>query len=479
MKTLFKVKRFIDSNSLIQIGDRVLLAVSGGVDSMVLLNIMKDLSGIAGFEIGVAHINHQLRRDSHRDLMFVEEECRRLNIPFYGRDIYIFGGSKSRRRSLEQAAREERYNALFSIAEEFNYNLIATAHTKSDQAETLLMRIISGTSIKSLSGILVKRDGKIIRPLLCLTRTEVLEYAKGHNIRFVEDSTNSDTRYLRNKVRLQLIPFIKSGFNPAVEDALSTLAEDAANLRGILTEELSKFTKIVSFNDDCSIARFDRNDFLRIPQELRRYFILEIISRMDVSKRIDSENIRSAIELILNSKGSRFYRLSTDFVVRCEYDQVSIGKLPHIKEIYSDLTEFEPLVVKEYGIYKLYWVDIEIGFEYGIKERKNYPQIFLSLEKFDFPFTIRIFEDGDRIYSQYYKKYVKLKKVLINKKIPIRLRKIMPVISAQDEILWVPGVIRSGIGSPEKGDEKLTITVYNYEPDLIKYIGPFDEYNGM
>jgi len=475
MKTLFKVKRFIETNNLLKARDRILLAVSGGPDSMVLFDIMRNLSGIMDFEIGVAHINHQIRPDSHKDLLFVENECKQQNIPFYGRDIYLFGAKKSSKKSLEQAAREQRYKVLFSIANEFGYNLIATGHTRSDQAETLLMRIISGTTTKSLSGILVKRDGIIIRPLLALSRNEVMEYARRNNIRFVEDITNRDRKYLRNRVRLELIPFIKKEFNPSIEDALCSLAEDAANLRTLLEEKLLSHLQKVSYDEDSFVARFSRKDFLLIPPELRRYFLLEIFSKIDISKRIDSENIRAATEMILSAQGSRFYRLSPDFVIRCEYNQISIGKIPHIKDIFSGLSDYEPITVKRTGIYKTGWIDTEIAFEYGKKEKKNYPQIFISLEKFSFPFTVRIFEDGDRIYSPYYKKNVRLKKVFINRKIPVRLRKILPVISSGDEVLWVPGIIKSGIGSPERGDEVLTVTLYNFEPDFAEYLGPFDE----
>ncbi|MCX7957868.1 MAG: tRNA lysidine(34) synthetase TilS [Deltaproteobacteria bacterium] len=479
MKTLFKVKRFIETNNLIQSKDRVLLAVSGGPDSMVLLDIMRNISLITGFETGVAHINHQIRPDSHKDMQFVENECKKHNIPFYGREIYLFGGKKSMKKSLEQSAREQRYNALFSIASEYGYNLIATGHTKSDQAETLLMRIITGTTTRSLSGILVKRDGMIIRPLLILSRTEVTDYARRNSIRFVEDITNRDKKYLRNKIRLELIPFIKREFNPSVEDALSSLAEDATAMRTLLMAELSEHLKNVNYEEDSSSATFKRSDFLLVPPELRKYFLLEILSGIDISKRIDSENIRAAIEMIQNAKGSRFYKLCPDFVIRLEYDQITIGRIPHINEIFYRLSDYEPLSVTKEGIYKIGWMDVEISFEKGRKEKTNYPQIFVSLDKFSFPFRVRIFEDGDRIYSQHYKKNVRLKKIFINRKIPVRIRKILPIITSGDEVIWVPGIIKSGIGQIERGDEMLTITIYNYEPELIKYLGPSDEKDGI
>lgn len=475
MKLIFKVKEFIESNNLIKNGDSVLLAVSGGPDSMALLDIMDNLSTIMGFDIGVAHIDHKIRADSHKDLQFVENECKVRNIPFFGREIYIFGGSKREKKSLEQKAREQRYNALVSIADEFGYNLIATGHTLSDQAETILMRIVSGTNIKSLSGILLNRDKKIIRPLLVLSRAEVMEYVNNHKIKYMEDITNRDKKYLRNKIRLDLIPYLKKNFNPSIEEALSFLAEDAIGLRTLLDEKMSEYLKKVVYDEDFSIATFNQRDFVEVPSELKRYFLLDVISNLNTTRRIDSNNLKYAIDFIQNAKGSKFYRLNSDIVIRCEYGKVSMGEIPHIRQMFSELMDYEPIVVKNYGVYKLYWMDVEIAFESGKKLKPNYPQIFLSLEKFNFPFEIRIFEDGDRIYSEHYKKYVKLKKIFINKKIPVRHRKIFPIIASQGEILWVPGIVKSGIGLPEKGDEVITITIFNYEPDFASYLGPFDE----
>ena len=477
MNALFKVKRFILSNHLIKEKERVLLAVSGGPDSMALLSIMKDLSEILGFEVGVAHIDHKIRINSHKDAEFVEDECKKYGVPFYGRDIYLFDGSKRDKKSLEQKAREQRYAALFSIAKEYGYDLIATGHTKSDQAETILMRIITGTSIKSLSGILAIRDERIIRPLLILSREEIMDYLKEHNIKFVEDITNRDRKYLRNKVRLDLIPFLKREFNPNIEEALSMLAEEAYTIRGLVYSTLSPHLDSVRYDEGQNIARFSKETFLGVPEGLRRHFIVEIISNLGVDRRIDSDNLRSAIDFICQAKGSRYYRISSELVIRFEYGTVEIGRFPDIKQIEADLENFDPVVVRRFGRYKIPWVDIEFKVVEGIEEDRRYPHIVISRDKFDFPFVVRVFKEGDKIYSSYYKRDVKLKKIFINKKIPLRLRRILPILTAQDEILFVPGVIRSGIGKLQKGEEGVTFVFYNFEPDLIKYLGPYNEMN--
>lgn len=475
MKFLFKVKQYIDSNRLIKSGDRILLAVSGGPDSMVLLYMMRALSSIMKFEIGVVHIDHKIRIDSYRDLKFVEAECRSLGLPFFGREICLFDGNKRDKRSLEQRAREYRYAAIMNIADEFGYNLVATGHTKSDQAETLLMRIIMGTNIRSLSGILTSRDGKIIRPLLVLERDEIMDCCREHNIKFVKDATNRDRRYLRNKVRLDLIPYIKKRFNPSIEDSLFFLAQDATGLRSLLMRNLSRYLKIIRFDEENSIVSFRQEDFRGIPEELRVYFLLEILEMVGVDRRIDFKNLRSAIDAIINSVGSRFYRLVSNIVIRCEYGKVSIGSVPDIHDIELNTSEYEPLVIRKYGRYKIGWADIELDVEKGVVETHNYPYAAFSIEKFGFPFTVRVFKEGDRIFSPYYKKDVKLKKIFINRKIPLRFRRILPVIISGDEILWVPGVLRSGIGSAEDNENNLTITVFNYEPELVEYLGPYDE----
>jgi len=477
MKTLFKVKQFIVSNNLVKEKDKVLLAISGGPDSMALLNIMKDLSSIIGFEIGVAHIDHKIRINSHKDFEFVESECNRYGIPFFGRDIYLFDGNKKERKSLEQKAREHRYAALISIANEYGYNLIATGHTKSDQAETILMRIITGASIKSLSGILAFRDERIIRPLLILGRDEIMDYVKAHNIKFIEDITNRDKKYLRNRVRLDLIPFIRKEFNPNIEDALALLAEDAHAIRRLIYSSLSDCLNLVRYDEGHNIATFGKEVFKRVPSELQRYFLLDIISNIGMDRRIDSDNLRCAIDFIRQAQGSGYYRLSSELVVRFEYGNVKIGHMPDIKQIEADLEGFEPILVQRIGRYKIPWSDIELKVENGINKDERYPYIVISRDKFDFPFVIRVFKEGDKIYSSYYRQDVKLKKIFINKKIPLRIRRVLPILVAQDEILFVPGVIRSGIGKSEVGDRSITFTFYNFESDLAKYLGPYNEMN--
>ncbi len=475
MKTLFKVKQYIESNRLIKSGDRVLLAVSGGPDSIALLYMMKDLSSILDFQIGVVHIDHKIRIDSHRDLKFVESECKKLDVPFFGREIYLFDGEKSEKKSLEQKAREYRYAAIMSIAKEMKYKLIATGHTKSDQAETLLMRIITGTNIRSLSGILMNRDGRIIRPLLSLGRDEIMEYIRAHNLRFVEDITNRDRRYLRNQVRLDLIPYIKKRFNPNIEDALYSLAQDAVSVRRLLDRSLSKYLKRVNCDKENSTVSFNREDFIRIPNELRIYFMFDVLEMVGVERRIDLTNLKTAMDAIINSRGSRYHRLSSDLVVRCEYGIVSLGRVMDILDIEANLFDYEPLIIKKYGRYKIGWADIELDVKKGIVKSDNHPSITISSDKFGFPYTVRVFQEGDRIYSKYYKKDVKLKKIFINKKIPLRFRKILPIICSVDEILWVPGVVKSGIGSSEESQHSISFVVYNYEPELVSYLGPYDE----
>lgn len=220
-----KVYEFINHNNLISPGDRVLVSVSAGKDSMALLNILYTLQEQLGCSLAVYHCDHKVRgEESFGDLLFVLHEASR-----YGIDAFIerfdFTKHKQQRKSFEQQAREYRYARLHTIAQQYGYTKIATAHTKNDQTETLLMRMFQGTGLTGLQAIAVKNDN-IIRPLLVLSQDEVYAYLQYAQVSFRHDYTNDDTAYLRNYIRHSVIPVIQKRF-PQYDEALLHLQKQA------------------------------------------------------------------------------------------------------------------------------------------------------------------------------------------------------------------------------------------------------------
>lgn len=241
MDLKLKVRDTIKDNALIQSGDRVLLALSGGPDSLCLLHILNDLKGMLGFELSALHLNHMIRgAAADEDEAFLTEHCKSLGVPLFAEHADIPALSKQSGKSLEETGREVRYKLL----KEKGFDKIAVAHNKNDQAETVLMRILRGTGVKGLAAMEYKREDGIIRPLLDTERAEIEKYCKENNLNPRIDKTNEETDYTRNKIRLELIPILKE-YNPNIIDGLARLADSARD------DEKSEFAKVVvtAFNE--------------------------------------------------------------------------------------------------------------------------------------------------------------------------------------------------------------------------------------
>lgn len=220
-----KVLKYVEENFMIEKGDSILVALSGGPDSVCLLHILYSLSKKMNIFLYAAHVNHCLRgEEAIKDEKYAEELCKRLNIPFYCKRVDIKSISKERGVSTELAGRDERYKFFDELKENLSINKIAIAHNANDQAETLIMRIIRGTGLEGLVGIKPIRDSVYIRPILCLTRKEIEQYCNEQNLNPRIDQTNYEEIYSRNKIRLKAIPFIQENFNKDIVSTLNRLA---------------------------------------------------------------------------------------------------------------------------------------------------------------------------------------------------------------------------------------------------------------
>lgn len=229
---LKKFKKYISENKLVNPGDKILLAVSGGIDSMTMTHLFIQ----AGYKVGIAHCNFSLRSaESDRDEQMVSEFASENRIPFFSKRFETKAYADENGISVQMAARTLRYEWFEKIRREYEYNSISVAHNLNDNIETLLINLIRGTGIAGLAGMKPETNN-IIRPLLFATREEITEYSNLHSIIFREDKSNADTKYLRNKIRHNIIPILKE-INPSIE---STLNETAVIFTG-LTEIVSDY----------------------------------------------------------------------------------------------------------------------------------------------------------------------------------------------------------------------------------------------
>ena len=221
-----KVYDFITKYQLIENGDRVLLGVSGGPDSIAMLNILSKIrqDGLLKFEIFVAHVNHGLRENAKIDEVFVENFCQTVNVPYFVKHAHVAEIAKREKRGLEETGRKVRYDFFDEIQQKVGANKIAIAHNQNDQAETIMMNILRGTGTKGLIGI-EKKTGKYIRPLLEAQRFEIEAYLKEERIEARQDESNSDNTFTRNKIRNIVLPYLEKEFNPSIIGTLERLSD--------------------------------------------------------------------------------------------------------------------------------------------------------------------------------------------------------------------------------------------------------------
>ncbi len=232
MKAISSAIHTVKAFSLIEENDSVLLAVSGGPDSVALLHLFLFLRQniFPGIEIAIAHYDHKQRRDSAEDAKFVEILAKELSVPFFKDELKDNLFATNQRQGKESLLRDRRYEFLLRTAREYGFNKIALGHNMDDQAETFLFRLIRGSGLQGLGamGLKSKRGGVfLIRPLLFSKKSEILDFLRQHNIAFRQDSSNSDTAFARNKIRLELLPLMEKGYNSRIKEHLVFLSEMA------------------------------------------------------------------------------------------------------------------------------------------------------------------------------------------------------------------------------------------------------------
>lgn len=299
---LDKLKNTIKKYNMIDKNDKVVIGLSGGPDSVCLLYLLGSLRRELKISLHIAHLDHMLRKDSYKDKLFVERLAERLKIPSTCQEINVKALAKG--GSLEEIARNARLGFLFKVAKDIKADKIALGHTRDDQAETVLMRILRGSGLYGLSSILPKRDIAgyvVIRPLIELRRLEIQKYLKRKKIIPRTDYTNLRDIYLRNRIRNRLLPLLKREYNPNIKEALANLAESAgtdyAYLLRLSQKAFLKNTRLVSRNR----INFSLENFLKLDLALQRMVLRLSIARVKGNlRRLAFKHIEEIEDLIYN-----------------------------------------------------------------------------------------------------------------------------------------------------------------------------------
>ena len=302
-----KVIKTIKKYNLIQNGDKIVLGVSGGPDSISMLDILNSIKDEMGFEIYVVHVNHLIRTEAIDDEKYVEEYCKKNNIEFFAKRIDVLKIADTQKIGTEEAGRKARYEFFEEIYSKVGANKIAIAHNKNDKAETIIMHLLRGSGLSGLKGIEPIRNNKYIRPLIECERSEIEKYCEENNLNPRIDKTNFENEYTRNKIRNIVIPYIKKEFNPNIIETLDRLSEVATDESNYIDRQVQNvYNKILLGKTEKQIIlkwkEFNSQEKI-IKSRLILYTIKEL---MGSTEGIEKIHIESIIKLCDNNIGNKY-----------------------------------------------------------------------------------------------------------------------------------------------------------------------------
>lgn len=467
-----KVLTFIKKHHMLQPNDAVLIGVSGGADSVGLLVFLKEAQNLLGIQLFAVHVNHQFRgAQADRDEAYVKELCKRLDTPFAAVSVSMEQKAKAEKLTLEEAGRLLRYEIFDQKAKEWHCQKIAVAHHQDDQAETMLFQMFRGSGLKGVSGMAPVR-GKIIRPFLCIEREEIEQYLKEHNISYCTDSTNLSNDYSRNKIRNQLIPFLKNQINKGTVRHLLQLSELAREADAHLMREAKALFSQYAIAEEGALflsASAWREDKI-VADYLIRLCLQEIIGS---GRDIAFVHIKDIYELQEREIGKQIC-LPGDCLVRKEADSLKFMRKKKGDCGASDCQEIkkEPPLALEKAMFEKNNDKIEIkkagrSFTFQVRSRKKnekfeknvYTKCF-DYDKIKNIFFLRTRESGDFIVIDQQGSRKKLKKYFIDQKIDASQRDQLLLLANGSEIIWIVGYrISEFYKVSEQTEQVLEVTV--------------------
>ncbi|MED4601870.1 tRNA lysidine(34) synthetase TilS [Paenibacillus validus] len=442
------VERFIDEESLLEAGDGVVVAVSGGPDSVALLHLLFALSERHRWRLSVAHVNHGFRgREADEEAEFVRELAASLRLPFYLKVLDMPGYLAGTKANAQAAARALRYAFLREAAREAGAGRIALAHHADDQAETVLMRLLRGTGPSGLAGIPLRRseteDLELVRPLLRIYKAELIRYCEQRGLTFRTDSSNLETKYFRNQIRLEVLPYL-SRYQDRLPESLNRLAILAAEEDDLLTQQTRALFEQFVNAENGSVA-WSAQWFGGVHVALQRRLIKLILSYLALDPdSVDYHQIEQLRNAVLQTKaGSVRMDVDSRLTFRREYDRVMIHRMvlpppPYAYHVSEGQTE---LFIPETGARMVFrWLepDDPMPSVLGVREA------VFDVMDMSFPLSVRSRQTGDRMSPLGLNGSKKVKDMFIDAKVPPYLRERTPVVTdAEGRILWLPGVRRS------------------------------------
>ena len=451
-KILHTVRETISDHRMLSHGDSVLVAVSGGPDSVALVHVLLTLAAEYSLRPAIAHLNHCLRGpDSDRDAEFVSTLARQLGVPIYAERKDVFAFHQSRRLSLEEAGRRIRYDFFDAVSAKYGFDKIALGHHSDDNAELVLINLLRGSGPLGLSGIAPVRAGKIVRPLIHLRRSEIINYLAEKKLPYVSDASNSDPAFMRNKIRHHLIPALQAAYNPRIIETLNRLGEIIRAEDQWFDDALGPILEqCISYEADQKIS-LALPDFNKLFKAVKRRVIRKaILSVKKDLRRITLLHVDAILNFIEKGRVSGRLNLPDGILVEKNALELTIlnsdkiGRRKDCSILQTDSTGYQ-YTIPAVGTLFIEEADVSITLcEIDADDLPDFKEsgnriAFFDLDRLNFPLFVRNFRPGDRFSPLGVNGTQKVKKYFINHKIPAAQRQICPLLLSGGNIIWIAG----------------------------------------
>lgn len=409
------IKENIYKNNLFTKKSKILLAVSGGADSICLFFALKDL----GYDIQIAHCNFNLRDiESDQDEQFVKDIANKYSIRYFVRSFDTLKFAEQNKLSVQMAARQLRYDWFEELLVENNFSCIATGHHKDDSIETFLINFIRGSGISGLCGIQMKNNN-IVRPLLSLTRNQIDEFLTKKSIKYRNDSSNSDIKYLRNNIRHQLIPLLKE-INPKIQETITNEIEMLNGINNVFKDKVDDIRKsIIIKREDLFIIKI--SDLLNIRN-------LEVIL-YDLLRPFGSFQVKNIINSLRSQSGKQFFSNTHCILIDRENVIISLKKTTNNKEIKIFRTDHE--------IFIPLYMKLSETSDSSIINNPLFAKF--DLNKLTFPLVLRKWKNGDKFIPLGMNNFKKVSDFFVDEKYTLNEKKEQWILCSEEDIIWIIG----------------------------------------